>query len=512
MPPEAFIMAKPFFVFLFLALFLAGGCAQTAKQPSITPPSLDDRPVSTLNRLIKDLRFSPINGAGFRLSDLKQAKAVLILMREKDCPISEKYGSRIARIEREYAPKGIRFIYNYVGLIQPGLSAGSDLADFGFKGPYVIDDKRRIVDALGARTTGDVFVLTPDRRVIYKGPVDDQYHLLKAAPNIKNSYLRDLLENIVSGKKIDPVERPAPGCLISRPIALLPKREEKPALVFSLSEPVRIAPTRSFAYKTFLRQTGFKEDRWIKDIKFFLKPKVIHHVAVYIMDSSYIPPPSGFDHHTKALNMARHTEFSAVNRRKSPSVGIRLPRSAQLIWEIHYEPSGRELFDKETRAEIQFHSEQPEYELLTHYYWTPDLHIPPNMSNYRVKRSFRVKKPILLAGLNVHMHLRGKAGEVWLTDPRGKRKRIFGLDPFNPSFERFYRFEAPLKIEKDSTVECLTWFDNSAGNPKNPDPEKPALFGWSLEDEMSNCVFKELVPTFHKTKRHLFIEPFERES
>ena len=590
------MLAKP--ALLFSALLLAGACAQTAKRRH--HPSSNDQPARALNRVIEDLRLSPINGPAFQLSDFKSAKAIVIVMREKDCPISEKYGLRLAHIEQKYAPKGVRFIYNYVGLVKTDPSARSDLSDFGFKGPYVIDSQRKTVDALGARTTGDVFVLTPERRVIYRGPVDDQFHLLKAAPNIKNNYLRDLLENIVSGRAIQPAERPAPGCFITRPLAsviynknkslyILPnipqptalasvfykgkslpisqathnpadiaarinslpisqatrnpssggdvanstntavwgkgfsstrpaiqnKEETKPDIELFLLEPVKISPKRSFVYKTFLKKTDFKRDRWIKDIRFFLKPKAIHHAAIYIMDSSYRPSSGKLDHHTQALNMIRHTEFKSPPLRgeeKISSAGIRVPRGAKILWEIHYEPSGRALIDSHTRAEIYFHKEQPKYELVTHYYYTPDLNIPPHASDYMVKRSYRAEKQILLAGLNVHMHLRGKAASVFLIGPKGQRKRIFGLDPFNPHYESFYRFEKPLQVEKGSSVECLTWFDNSAGNPRNPAPEKFVQFGWSLEDEMSNCVFKELVPVAGQAKKRLFIRPFEQES
>ena len=44
---------------------------------------------SSLNTVIKDLSFFPINGPRFRLSELKDIKAIVIIMREKDCPISE---------------------------------------------------------------------------------------------------------------------------------------------------------------------------------------------------------------------------------------------------------------------------------------------------------------------------------------------------------------------------------------------------------------------------------------
>ncbi|MCZ0932862.1 MAG: redoxin family protein [Oligoflexia bacterium] len=173
---------------------------------------------SVINKQIRDITFWPLNGLSFRLSELKERKAFVIVMREKDCPISEKYGGRLKAMEEEYSKKGIQFIYVYVGQVRVHEMARADLKSFGFKSFYVVDLKQRIINILSAQTTGDVFVLNSDRRVIYKGPLDDQYHVLKKALKAKNHYVREVLDNLLSGEEIKPRELPAPGCIISRPV------------------------------------------------------------------------------------------------------------------------------------------------------------------------------------------------------------------------------------------------------------------------------------------------------
>lgn len=186
--------------------------------PTSSAPQ-EDVKKSLLNQVIDDLSFFPINGERFRLSELKGIKAIVIVMREKDCPISEKYGPRIARIEKQHSSRGIKFIFNYVGQVRQDWSAKEDLKRFKFTGSYVVDSRQTTIDALGATTTGEVFILTPERKLIYKGPVDDQYHLLmRSAPRAKNHYILDVLQAVASAKKVVPKELDAPGCIISRPI------------------------------------------------------------------------------------------------------------------------------------------------------------------------------------------------------------------------------------------------------------------------------------------------------
>ena len=84
---------------------------------------------SVLNTVIEDRVFSPLNAEKFKLSDFKNKKAIVIVMREQDCPISEKYGPRLARIEKTYSTKGVQFIYNYVGQVRKKITSRSDLQE-----------------------------------------------------------------------------------------------------------------------------------------------------------------------------------------------------------------------------------------------------------------------------------------------------------------------------------------------------------------------------------------------
>ncbi len=584
---------------------------------------------SPLNKVIRDLSFFPINNYRFRLSELKDIKAIVFVMREKDCPISEKYGVRLTQLEEKYSKQGIKFIYVYVGQVDIQESAKSDLEKFGFKGAYVVDSKQRIINTLFAKTTGDVFVLTPERKVIYRGPVDDQYHILQQVPKAKNHYLFDVLQNVVSGKKVIPKELSAPGCFISRPLvkekvfykdvapiiynkctschnpegtglmnftsyedivgrgamfkyviendlmppwyvdpntgpwkddlsltvkekAMLLKwvnsgfsrkdkgkdvletawREEKlkrkskvsADYVIRLSEKV-IVPVSGFKdYKRFIIQTNFKEDKWIKDIEFFLHPKLVHHLVIFVVDSSYknisstpeynkilnyiVSQEQDLSFASSLKNYANFTKYDVQKMYKNS--GIRLPSNSNLIIEIHYEPIGREAIDDYTQVHINFYKNQPKYELITHAYDDRRINIPPYHSNYKMKMSHKTKKKGILVRLYPHMHLRGKASSIYLIDPKGKRKKIFSMDPYIRNFDRFYTFKKPLIISKGSTIECINWFDNSVENIFNPDPSKYVINSlFTKEGEMSICFLKWLVPVNNKNSKQFFYLKFE---
>ena len=551
---------------------------------------------------IRDISFFPINGFRFRLSDLKEKKAIVLIMRERDCPISEKYGSRLARMEAKYSKMGIQFIHNYVGQLDSVNKGKRDLERFKFKAPYIIDIKQTVVNTLSVQTTGEVLILTPERELIYRGPLDDQYHLLKSALKAKNNYVSDMLDAIVSGEKFVPKEIPAPGCVISQfvetkelfykdvasiiskkcsvchnpsgpslisyvtyedvvkrkdmfkyvvendlmppwgvdPItgpwkgdrSLKPKekvmllkwiedgcpktiknskllwtRTEKTEVgdgyTIHLPEKVRIPAEGLNEYKYFIIPTHFIEDKWIKDVEFFVKPKIIHHMWLFIMDGS-------FPHRKSISRISRDHIIQGFGTLGDPkkekilgelidwesggrNVGYRLPKNSKVVLEIHYEAIGRKIIDDYTHIKINFYKKKPKYKAITYVLLAKNINIPPKESNYQIKTSYKVKKTRLLLGVSTHMHLRGKASSIYVTHPGGIKKKYFGIDPYLFNFQSYYRLREPLKIVKGSILECINWFDNSIFNPINPDPEKYVVRGELLKDEMSDCFVRFLM-------------------
>ena len=560
-----------------------------------------------LNKTLKDLSFFPINGLRFRLSEIKETKAIVIFMREKDCPISEKYGPRIAQLEKKYSQKGIRFIYNYVGQIKAKENAEMDLKKFRFTEPYVIDSKQTIINALSAKTTGDVFILTPNRRVIYRGPVDDQFHLLKSAIKPKNNYVSDILDNVISGKKVIPKIIPAPGCIISRPMlpevvywqdvapiiqdrcskchnlkekispinfvryedvagrgkmfeyvvendlmppwsaadnlevvykgdlslgvrekALLLKwarggfkkkrggkiflnREHKkegienPDYSIKLSKPKKIQATGFMPYHRFEAHSHFQEDKWIKEVEFILKPKVIHHVLFHIIDKSLpIEIQNTGCKKTKKLHgggcVIPVVKFAWVPGMRKHIIfqkdqGIRIPKRAKIIVTIHYEPIGEEIIDNMTEIRFTFSKKPPINQIVSLVLFGLHLKILPEDPNYEHKIIYSVKEDLLVSSAGTHMHLRGKASTIFITTPNNKRRTLLNIDPWNFNFQRPYWFKEPVKVSKGSLITCINWFDNSSENIINPDPKQTVLRGKRATDEMSRCGFFILLPS-----------------
>src|SRR5271168_3142798 len=110
--------------------------------------------------------------------------------------------------------------------------------------------------------------------------------------------------------------------------------------------------------------------------------------------------------------------------------------------------------------------------------------IPPGDPDYKVDASFEVQKDVKLVALHPHMHSRGKSFEYRLTFPDGRTETILSVPAFNWHWQLWYNLTDPISLPRGTKIECTAHFDNSPGNPENPDPTKAVIWGQQSWDEM----------------------------
>ena len=81
------------------------------------------------------------------------------------------------------------------------------------------------------------------------------------------------------------------------------------------------------------------------------------------------------------------------------------------------------------------------------------------------------------------MHLRGKSARYELLS-NGTAKTLLDVPHYDFNWQLLYRLAEPLTLEKGNSIRFTGWFDNSADNPANPDPNVTVHWGQQTEDEM----------------------------
>lgn len=194
---------------LAAALFTAYAIEPLQESPRVLPGN-----ESKIGRLIPDLRLTPVHGKKQKLSDLaKSSKATVIAITSTSCPVAKRYTPTLAALEKEFASREVRFIF-----IDPIESDSStEIRSLPFTGPCIHDTKHQVTDALGARSTAEVFVLDSARTLIYRGAIDDQYGLGYSRENPRLRYLADALDALLANKAPAISATTAPGCALELP-------------------------------------------------------------------------------------------------------------------------------------------------------------------------------------------------------------------------------------------------------------------------------------------------------
>lgn len=116
------------------------------------------------------------------------------------------------------------------------------------------------------------------------------------------------------------------------------------------------------------------------------------------------------------------------------------------------------------------------------------MDIAPNTlsetDNYTV-----LKKAAILENFQPHMHLRGKAMSVEAILPDGSSQMVSYVDHFNFNWMTNYIYadDAAPVFPKGTIIHVTAWYDNTAANPYNPDPDQWVGYGERTVDEMGHA-------------------------
>lgn len=87
-----------------------------------------------------------------------------------------------------------------------------EVKDAGYTFPYLYDETQEVAKAYGAACTPDFFLFDAQKRLVYRGQMDD------ARPGnnrpVTGADLRAALDALLAGKPVSDVQRPSLGCNI----------------------------------------------------------------------------------------------------------------------------------------------------------------------------------------------------------------------------------------------------------------------------------------------------------
>lgn len=168
----------------------------------------------TMDALVPDFGLPDVRtGKTVALTSLSAGKkATVVLFVATQCPVSNAYNTRMARLAADYAPRGVVFVAINANHTEPSeeVAAHAQQQDFAF--PVLKDTGNEIADRFGARRTPEAYVIDDRGILVYQGAIDDS----QEPSRVKRRYLAAALDALLAGQPVSRKTTRAFGCEIKR--------------------------------------------------------------------------------------------------------------------------------------------------------------------------------------------------------------------------------------------------------------------------------------------------------
>jgi peroxiredoxin len=150
------------------------------------------------------------DGKSYSLSSFDEKEIVVLIFMANRCPTARVYTERLKAIQNDYGPRGVQLLginsdnQYFLPLESLGVMA-QVFTERDLDFPYLKDLDQKVAKSYGALVTLHAFVLDKNRRLRYRGRVDDS----RDPQKVEKSDLRAAIEEILSNKEVTmPETRP----------------------------------------------------------------------------------------------------------------------------------------------------------------------------------------------------------------------------------------------------------------------------------------------------------------
>ncbi len=157
------------------------------------------------------------SGTIVSLNDFQGSKAYLIAFICNHCPYVKHVRKELAAIGRDYQAKGATVIAinsndvaNYPDDSPAKMKEEVQIAGYTF--PYLYDETQDVAKAYKAACTPDFYVYDGDKKLVYRGQMDDSRPGSNAPVTAED--LRAALDAVLSGTAASIEQKPSVGCNI----------------------------------------------------------------------------------------------------------------------------------------------------------------------------------------------------------------------------------------------------------------------------------------------------------
>ena len=164
-----------------------------------------------------DFSLPDTEGREVSLEDFDDSEALLVVFMCNHCPYVKHVREGLVKLAREYQEKGVGVVAISANDVEEypedrpeKMKEYAEKYDFPF--PYLYDETQEVAKAYRAACTPDFYVFDENRRLAYRGQMDD------SRPGndvpVTGEDLREALDAVLEGREPSEKQRPSVGCNI----------------------------------------------------------------------------------------------------------------------------------------------------------------------------------------------------------------------------------------------------------------------------------------------------------
>lgn len=164
-----------------------------------------------LGSKVPDFPLQNLQGGPVSYESLK-GKTTVVMFVATQCPVSNDYNQRMIALHKDYAARGVNFVFINPNSTEPAGEVAEHAKSVGFGFPVYKDVNNVVADKFGATVTPEVFVMDAGGVMVYHGSIDDKRNPVQ----VTEQRLRSALDATMAGKAVAVSETKAFGCTIKR--------------------------------------------------------------------------------------------------------------------------------------------------------------------------------------------------------------------------------------------------------------------------------------------------------
>ncbi|MEB3828739.1 thioredoxin family protein [Phormidium sp. CCY1219] len=158
-----------------------------------------------------------VSGERISLESFRDRQGLLVMFICRHCPFVKHVQDELAAIGKDYSNSNLGIVAISANSVETHPQDGPEklkemVQEVGFSFPLCYDETQEVAKAYTAACTPDFFLFDADRKLVYRGQLDDSRP--SSSVPVTGKDLRGAIDAVLAGKPVSEAQKPSVGCNI----------------------------------------------------------------------------------------------------------------------------------------------------------------------------------------------------------------------------------------------------------------------------------------------------------